>query len=87
MISLIGKFNFLEGGSLKVYDYTPMFSPIFTKLNSFCDFLFASLDDVAISKWGSLLQERICSTRSKLFPLRLIFIEKEAKIKMSVSFP
>ena len=35
--------------------------------NTFCDLLFASLDN----KWSLLLQEEIWSKRSKFFPLRI----------------
>ena len=37
--------------SFKVYGFTSKFSVIFTKRNN-CDFLFASLDYVALPKWG-----------------------------------
>ena len=47
-----------------------IFSATFTKGNSFGEFLFASLDQEAVLKWGLLLKERICSCRSKFFPLR-----------------
>lgn len=43
----------------------------FVKQEPFRDFLFASLDQVALSKWGLQLKERICSLKSKLFPLRI----------------
>ena len=47
--------------------YPPRFSVVFTKGNNFCDFIFASLDNlfkmgstfkngVAFSKWGLLLK-------------------------------
>ena len=40
-----------------VNGYTSMFSTIFTKGINFCYFLFASLGDKALSKWGLLLKE------------------------------
>ena len=50
-------------GSLwvKVYGNTTMVSAILTKGNNFFDFLFASLEDRALPKWGLLLKEKICS--------------------------
>ena len=54
-----------------------------SKGNDFCDFLFASLDDKALSKAGLLLKVGICSYRSKFFPLRVDPIEKEGKMKMA----
>ena len=57
-----------EGKLIKVSGNTSMFSLHFTKRNNFCDFLFASFADIAIPKWGLLLEERICSERSKSFP-------------------
>ena len=39
----------------------PCFSATFTKGNNFCNILFASLDDVALSQRGLILRERICS--------------------------
>ena len=36
----------------------PFFSTISTKGNNFCDFLFASLDDKALSKGGQLLRKK-----------------------------
>ena len=48
-----------------------MFSAVCTKGNNFCNFLFASLDKTALSKWGPLLRERIGSLGSQFFPLRV----------------
>ena len=45
----------------------------------FSDFLFSSLADVSISKWGLHLKLRICSYRSKFFPLRVDPIENGGK--------
>ena len=53
------------------YGHTSIFSAIFTKRNNFSDFLFASLDDETLPKRDQLLKERICSYRSKSFPLRV----------------
>ena len=49
----------------------PYFLPIFSKGNNFHDFLFVSLDDVALPNKDLLLMERICSWRSKFLPLRV----------------
>ena len=45
--------------------------PCFSKGDNTSDFLFASLDVEAFLKWGHPLKERICSYRSKFFPLRV----------------
>ena len=58
---------------------TPLFSRHFYVGNSYCDFLFAFLDSVALLKWGLLLKQRICSCRSKFFALRVDPIDKEGK--------
>ena len=42
-----------------------------TKGNKFSNFIFASLDDETLRKWGLLLKGRICSCGSKFFPLRV----------------
>ena len=49
--------------------------------NNFLIFLFAS------PKWGLLLKERICSWKSKFFPLRVDPIEMESKLKMIELLP
>ena len=36
---------------------------------NFCEFLFATLNEMAFLKWGLLLKERTCSNRSKFSPL------------------
>ena len=36
---------------LKCIGIPPSFSAMFSKDNNFCDFLFTSLDDVALPKW------------------------------------
>ena len=51
--------------------FSLIFSAIVTKNFNFCDFLFASLEDEAVQKFGQLLKERICSYESKFFPLRV----------------
>ena len=38
---------------------------------NFCDFLFAYVEDVVFPKWGLLLKERICSSWSKFFSVRV----------------
>ena len=55
------------------------FSAIFAKGNSFYDFQFTFLKDRTFPKWGLLLKERICSSRSKFFPLRVVPIDKGSK--------
>ena len=42
-----------------------------TKGNKFSNFIFASMDDEKLRKWGLLLKGRICSCGSKFFPLRV----------------
>ena len=42
----------------------------FPRGKNLCDFQFALLNE-ALSKWGLLSKERICSKRSKFFPLRV----------------
>ena len=49
----------------------PFFSAMISKGDNFCHFLFASLADIALLNWGLPLKERICSKRSKFFPLRV----------------
>ena len=60
-----------------------IFSPIFIKEDNFCDFLLAFLGDEALPNRGLLLQERICSCRSKFFPVRVDPIENGGKTKNS----
>ena len=50
---------------------TLCFSAIFTKGNSFHDFPFTSLENAAFPKGSQVLEKRICSRRSKFFPLRV----------------
>ena len=50
------------------------FPTIFTKMNN-CDFL----DNLALSKWGPQLKDRICSCGSKFFPLRVDSYDKGGK--------
>ena len=53
-------------------DRPSLFYTILRKVNNFYDFLYApSLKDEAFCKGGLLLKERICSRRSKFFPLRV----------------
>ena len=47
------------------------FSAIFTTGGNFCDFLFASLEEGALSNSGLLLKKRICSMMSKFFSFRV----------------
>ena len=62
---------------------TPLcFSAIFTKgTDNLHDTLFVSLLEGSFQKMGLLLKERICSCRSKFFPLRVDPIEKGGKNK------
>ena len=48
------------------------FAIIFSKGKNFHDFLFAPLSKVPLPHWGLFSKERICSKRSKFFPLRII---------------
>ena len=47
------------------------FSPFLHNINHFYDFLLAFPEDRDLSKWVLHLKERICSFRSKFFPLRV----------------
>ena len=47
------------------------FSAMWSKRSNFCYFLFASLYDEIFQEMNQLLKERICSYRSKFFPLRV----------------
>ena len=62
-------------------------NPPFFKERQFCDFLFASLDNIALSKWGQLLQERICSHGANSFLEMLIPIGKGGKWNGRVTSP
>ena len=52
------------------------FSAIFTKGNNFCNFLFASHDNVAFPKKGSALKGKNLLLRSKLFPERVDLLKR-----------
>ena len=56
-----------------------MFPTVFTKGNNCFDFLFAPLDNKALSEWVLLFREEICCLRSKIFPLRVGSTEKGGK--------
>ena len=56
----------------------PCFSAIFQR-EHFYDFLFASLDSIALPKWGLLLKKGICSLKSKFFSLRVDPTENSGK--------
>ena len=47
------------------------FYAIFTYGNNLQDFLYASLDNVAVFKLRFLLKERVCSHASKFFPFKV----------------
>ena len=50
-------------------DRQPCSVSMFSKEDNFCDFLFAFPDNKTIPNKGLHLQERICSLRSKFFPV------------------
>ena len=58
-----------------------MFPTVVTKGNNYFDFLFAPLDNEALSEWVLLFREGICCLRSKIFPLRVGSIEKGGKTR------
>ena len=63
-----------------VYGYSfHVFSAIFTKGNNFGDFLFSTLGNKIFPQWDLILKLRICSSRSKFFPLRVDPLQKEGK--------
>ena len=67
--------------------YTVILSAI-SKVDIICDFLCSSMNDEALPKRDLLLKERICSSRSKFFPLRIDPIEKRCiEINGRVGFP
>ena len=64
----------------------PRFSAIFSEGNKFRNFLFSTLADESLQTWGQYLKERICSWKSKFFPLR-IEPHVEAEQKRHSCFP
>ena len=54
-----------------MYECISMIFYQFTIGNNFSDFLFAFLNNAALSHYGLLLKERICSYGSKFFSLRV----------------
>ena len=66
---------------IKVCRYTSIFFCHYYKGNNLGDILFASVYEESFQKMGLLLKERICSYRSKFFPLRVNPIEKGGKNK------
>ena len=61
---------------------------LFSKIKCYInlhEFLFASLDDVALFDMGSTRKGRICSYRSKFFPLRVDPTEQEGKTSRAAS--
>ena len=69
-------------------DITPNFFCHFSKDYNFSYFSFASLGNETLSKISLLLKERICSWRSKFFPLRVDSNrKKEAKLNLSELLP
>ena len=65
-----------------------MLTDFITQANSCRGFMFAYLENKALLKGGLFLKERICSWRSKFFPLRVDPpSRKEAKVKMEELLP
>ena len=62
-----------------VFGYTVTFYYHFNKGNNFSNFLIVSLIVLALLKWGLLFKERICSWRSKFFPVRVDPFKKGGK--------
>ena len=64
-----------------MFRYTKIICAIFTKGNSFCDLLFASLDGTAVPKSGQFFKKRICSPtmEANSYLKELIPIEKGGK--------
>lgn len=60
--------QFVDNICMTAHLYTSMFLSIFTKENSFCDFLDTFLEDEALPKWCQVLTERICSKREEILP-------------------
>ena len=59
---------------LWVYGHTSVFSASFSKGNNFCEFLFASLEDVALSfQKGVYIKRKEFAHKSKFFPLLYFF--------------
>ena len=59
----------IVSGHLKVYEYTSIFSAIFSKGDNFHDVLFAYLEEEIFKRWDLLLKDRICCDGRKFFPL------------------
>ena len=72
---------------MTITKYSSTFYGISMMVNNFCDFLFAVRGEDAFSKGGLLLKKRICSLRSKFFPLRVDPIEKGGKMKLAKMLP
>ena len=53
--------------SIHMYGYTPVFSANFSKVDGFCDFLFAPLGEEDPYINGLLLKEIVCPFRSQFF--------------------
>lgn len=64
--------------------YNSMFQLTFSEGDNFCNFLYASMDNITILNWDLLIkkkQNKIAQFKGKLFPLRLGMTEKVGKPK------
>ena len=60
----------------KVNEYATNFT-IFTKGNNFCDFLFTSIEYLALSKWDLLVKEKkFLLKKSNFLPLGVVPYKK-----------
>ena len=75
--TLIFLHSFIKHIQIKVNRYISMAFNFYK--DRFCDFLFYFLENWNMSKKRSALKGKICSSRSKLFPLRVDTIEKGGK--------
>ena len=73
--------------TVKVDGYTSLFFCPFYKGKQWTDFLFALSYDLVLPKHGLLFKERICSSWSKFFPLRVDPNLCEAKKKTTRLLP
>ena len=76
------------GINIKCADIPPCFFLILQRgITLMASCLLPWMIHEALSKWGQLLKERICSYGSKFFPLRIYPIVKETKMKMKELLP
>ena len=88
----VNKYAFNNSCYTVIYVYATLsaevfFSIIFTEGNNFRDFLFASLADITTPNWGSPVKKRICSKRSKFFPLSVTPFGEGKQICIDSYFP